>query len=407
MGKRLPSAMVKRMLANYGALDLDNFAMPSVIMRQVGRLAFGTGVATNVAADIVEDGLRAALIVTAPPVFSHAEAVGAAIADKGVEVVIWDDCDTEPSRSDLERLLAIARDLKADSIIGLGGGSSMDLAKLVAALMDGRQSFDEAAGPTGLTGRSTWLACIPTTAGTGSEVSPIAILLDESDQIKKGVVSPHLVPDAAYVDPLLMLSMPPAITAATGLDALTHCIEAYANRFAHPLIDTYALEGIRLIGGALLPAIRDGQDIASRTDMARASLYGGLCLGPVNTAAVHALAYPLGGEFGIPHGLSNALLLPHVLRFNLAAAPERYARIAVALGADPSGSIQAQAEEGLALVEQVCRDCGVPMRMRDHGVTAEALDRMADGAMTVSRLLDRNVRKVTWQDARRIYESAL
>jgi alcohol dehydrogenase class IV len=297
--------------------------------------------------------------------------------------------------------------MQADSVIGLGGGSSMDLAKLVAALVDGNQTIAQVSGSNLLNGRSVWLACIPTTAGTGSEVSNIAILLDESDLLKKGVVSPFLVPDAAYVDPLLMLSMPPGVTAATGLDALTHCIEAYANKFAHPVIDTFALEGIRLIGGSLLRAIEDGSDMEARMNMARASLYGGICLGPVNCGAVHALAYPLGGEFHVPHGVSNAILLPHVLAFNLEAAPERYAQIALALGAEPCDDMMEQARRGLEVIEKFCRDCGVPMRMRDHGVEADALDRMTDGAMTVTRLLDRNVREVSWRDARNIYEAAL
>src|SRR5262249_33593618 len=155
------------------------------------------------------------------------------------------------------------------------------------------------------------------------EVSPNAIFLDENDRLKKAAISPHLVPDAAYVDPLLMLTVPPAVTAATGIDALTHCIEAYVNRFAHRMIDSFALVGIRLISRCLARAVEQGDDIAARTDVALGSLYGGLCLGPVNTGAVHALAYPLGGEFGIAQGVSNAVFLAHVLEFNLPAAPAR------------------------------------------------------------------------------------
>src|SRR5439155_14470982 len=155
-------------------------------------------------------------------------------------------------------------------------------------------------------------------------------------QLKKAAISPHLVSDAAYVDPALTMSVPPAVTAATGMDALTHCIEAYANRFAHPVVDMYALQGIRLIAANLPLAVERGDDLEARTNVALGSLYGGMCLGPVNTAAVHALSYPLGGEFKVAHGVSNAVLLPHVLEFNLSAAPQRYADIAVALGAQPS-----------------------------------------------------------------------
>jgi alcohol dehydrogenase len=378
----------------------------AVFLQQVRSLAFGPGVSLRVAADLAAAGTRSALIVATPPIRKSAERLAGTIEAIGIGAVIWDDYSGEPGIRDFERLMAFARSANVDAVVGMGGGSSMDLAKLVAALLPGGQAIQDVQGSDKLSARQVWLACIPTTAGTGSEVSPIAILLDERDTLKKGVISRHLVPDAAYVDPLLTVSMPPAVTAATGLDALTHCIEAYANRFAHPVVDTYALEGIRLISRSLVPAVRDGSDIAARTDMARASLYGGLCLGPVNTAAVHALAYPLGGEFHVAHGVSNALLLNHVLAFNLSAAEDRYADIAVALGAQAGASVAETARRGLQKIESMVRDCRIPLRLSDHGVTADALDRMTDGAMTVTRLLERNVREVTWADARAIYQAA-
>jgi alcohol dehydrogenase class IV len=378
----------------------------AVILDQVGALAFGPNVSLRVADDLKQFGAASALIITTPPVRAAAERIAEVIRAQGIRVSVWDDCVHEPSIADFSRARDVARFQSADAIIGLGGGSSMDLAKLVAALLDGSQTIAEVQGIDKLPGRQVWLGCIPTTSGTGSEVSPIAILLDESDLLKKGVVSRHLVPDAAYVDPLLTLSMPAPVTAATGIDALTHCIEAYANRFAHPMVDTLALEGIRLITRSLLTAVRDGSNVQARTEMARGSLYGGMCLGPVNTAAVHALAYPLGGEFHVAHGVSNALLLPHVLAFNLASATERYADIAVAAGVSADGSREAVAQRGLEKIEMLCRDCRIPMRMSEHGVPPDALDRMTDGAMTVTRLLVRNVRQVTWEDARRIYDAA-
>lgn len=377
-----------------------------IAMQQVALLNFGLGVSSRLVDDLVRSCAQSVLIVTTPPVLDAAKGIAASVLDKGIRTAIWHDSGSEPTVSDFENLLAAAQAGNTDAVVGIGGGSSMDLAKLVAAMLDGRQTIAEVQH-NGLKGpRSCWLACIPTTAGTGSEVSPIAILLDEDDLLKKGVVSPHLVPDAAYIDPLLTMTMPAAVTAATGLDALTHCIEAYANRFAHPLIDTLALEGVRLVFRSLLAAVRDGSNVQARTDMARASLYGGLCLGPVNTAAVHALAYPLGGEFHVAHGVSNAILLPHVIAFNLSAAEERYADIAVAAGVSRSGTTAEIARKGLALIEGLCRDCGVPMRLSDHGVPPDALDRMTDGAMTVTRLLERNVRTVEWDDVRKIYEAA-
>jgi alcohol dehydrogenase class IV len=196
------------------------------------------------------------------------------------------------------------------------------------------------------------------------------------------------------------------VTAATGLDALTHCIEAYANKFSHPIVDLYALEGIRLIAGDLLRAVQDGQDREARAKVALGSLYGGLCLGPVNTAAVHALSYPLGGQFHVAHGVSNAVLLPHVLRFNLAQAADRYAEIAVALGCERNGSSTGTAERGLELLAQLSKDCGVPQRLSDLGISREAIPAMAKAAMNVTRLLKNNVRAVSEADAIRIYEES-
>ena len=221
---------------------------------------------------------------------------------------------------------------------------------------------------------------------------------------KKGVISPHLVPDAAFVDPLLMHSVPPAVTAATGLDALTHCIEAYANKFAHPIVDIYAMQGIRLISANLERAVRNGRDAEARANLALGSLLGGLCLGPVNTAAVHALAYPIGGRFHIAHGVSNAVLLPHVLRFNLPSAPDRYADVAAAMGVERNGSATTAAERGLTSIAQLSKACGVPQRLSQLGVPREAIPAMAKGAMQVQRLLKNNPRPVTEADAIQIYE---
>ncbi|MEO6185250.1 MAG: iron-containing alcohol dehydrogenase, partial [Steroidobacteraceae bacterium] len=252
----------------------------------------------------------------------------------------------------------------------------------------------------------TPLVCIPTTSGTGSEVSPIAIVQDSADGLKKGVISPHLVPDAAFVDPVLTIGMPKAVTASTGMDALTHCIEAYANRQAHPLVDAWALEGIRRIARSLPAAYRDGTDIEARADVALGSLYGGLCLGPVNTAAVHALAYPLGSDFGVAHGTSNAVLLPHVLEFNLPAAPQRYADIGVAMGVATDGAVEDVAQRGVEFIRELNRGCGIPARIFELGVPESAIDRLAESALTVQRLLQQNPRVVTLQDARDIYRRA-
>jgi alcohol dehydrogenase class IV len=372
----------------------------------VGALVFGPGAALRCADDLNARGARSVFLVTTPPTRFLCEPLIAALQERGCRVTVWQDMAGEPTLPEFQQALCAAREAGVDAVVGLGGGSAMDVAKLVAALFDGRQAITDVLGVDKLQGRALWVACIPTTAGTGSEVTPIAILGDEDEDLKKGVVSRHLVPDAAYLDPTLTLSMPTAVTAATGIDALTHCIEAYANRFAHPVVDVWALEGIRLIARHLPKACADGQDLEARSGMMRASLYGGLCLGPVNTAAVHALAYPLGGEFHIAHGVANGLLLPHVLRFNTEASPERYAEVARALGAEATGGHEALAAAGIERVFELCQQCGVPDQMRRYGVDRADIPRMAKAAMSVTRLLERNLREVTEADAVRIYEAA-
>jgi alcohol dehydrogenase len=378
----------------------------SVSLQLPRKLAFGVDSLSGAPDFIAALEARAALIVTSPQTRSLAEPLAAALRARGLLVGIWDELAGEPHADDLARGLDAARAIHAGVIVGLGGGSAMDVAKLIAALRDGRQQIGEVFGIGKLAGRATALVCVPTTSGTGSEVSPIAIVQDPSDGLKKGVISPHLVPDAAFVDPLLTVGMPASVTAATGLDALTHCIEAYANRQAHPLVDTWALAGIERIARSLPLAFADGANLAARSDVALGSLYGGMCLGPVNTAAVHALAYPLGSDFGVAHGVSNAVLLAHVLEFNLEAAPQRYADIGRALGVAGDGAPMEVARRAVAFIRDLNLRCGIPQHIAELGVPESAIDRMADAALTVQRLLAQNPRAVTLQDARAIYRRA-
>lgn len=311
----------------------------------------------------------------------------------------------EPSFQDFEEILKEARDFNADSVVGIGGGSILDVAKLVAAQLLNLQSTAEVIGKGNLAGRATYLACIPTTSGTGSEVSPNAIFVDQ-DGNKIGVISPFLVPDAAYIDPVLTLSVPKSITASTGIDALTHCLEAYTNKFSHPVTDLIALEGVRLVASYLKRACDDGGDLEARSQVALGSMYGGMCLGPVNTAAVHALAYPLGVKFHVSHGLSIALLLPAVMEFTLGAAPDRYAAIAMAMGAEKKDSELETAREGVRLIKKLIADCGLPASLAEVNVPASAVEEMAVDAVKIERLLKNNLRAIALEDAREIYQSA-
>jgi alcohol dehydrogenase class IV len=380
--------------------------MSLVNLQQPKRIVFGAG-ALQQAADIADLGVRRALIVTSTPIVPLARPLVEALESRGVTVTVYGGVDTEPSVSVFEAVLDVARSARPDAVVGIGGGSPLDTAKAVAALHDSEQGLRDVFGIGLLKGRRTHLVCLPTTAGTGSEVSPNAIFLDETDLLKKGVISPFLVPDAAYVDPLLTHTVPAPVTAATGVDAMIHCLEAYTNKFAHPTVDLYALQGIRLIAAHLSRAVKQGDDAEAREKLALGALYGGLCLGPVNTAAVHALAYPLGGEFKVSHGVSTALLLAPVTEFNIPAAPGRYADVARAMGVNGGGSDEEVARRGLERIMALNAECGLPSRMSEVGVPEEALPRIVESGMTVTRLLKNNPREVTAEDAERIYRAAL
>ncbi len=372
-------------------------------IRQPPCLVFGCDAINQFEADFLSQGFRSVLIVTAASIRPLIESLLASLQSKGVSVVVYDAVASEPTIGMLEDALAMVRTKGIDAVAGIGGGSVLDLAKLITVLLKSDQSIHDIIGIGKVSGRSTYMACLPTTAGTGSEVSPNAILLDEKEHLKKGVVSPFLIADAAYIDPKLTLTVPPDITAATGIDTLTHCIEAYANLHAHPIVDIYALEGIRLVSHFLPEAYKKGKNLKARAALSLASMYGGLCLGPVNTGGVHALSYPLGGEYHIPHGLANAVLLPGVFEFNLTAMPDRYAEISLALGVEKTDNDIKTAQRGLERIRQIYEACEIPMNLPALGVPGEAVEELAASAMTVTRLLKNNPREMALEDAIRIY----
>jgi len=378
----------------------------TITLLQVPRLTIGSGCLAECRQYLLDRGVARALVI-APP---FGRKMAERILDGLPHSQIDDAVDAEPSVSSFNAILARAQAFRPDAVIGLGGGSALDVAKLVAALLEdgqgGQQKIGEVFGIGLLKGRTPLLVCVPTTAGTGSEVSPNAILLDDSDEMKKGVVSPWLVPDAAFIDAELTLSVPPAVTAMTGLDALTHCIEAYTNKFAHPVVDIWAIEGVRLIASSLADAVREPSNLAAREKMALGSLYGGLCLGPVNTAAVHALSYPLGGRYHVAHGHANAILLPHVSRFNIPAAPARYAAVALALGAAPAVSDEATAEAGIAQLWRLIDATGLEMSLTALGIDENDTSQLAAAGLGVTRLMKNNPRPMSQQDAEAIYRAA-
>ena len=379
--------------------------MKAITLLQPQKIVFGTGCIQTFVDDYKKMGLQRLFVLTAPPIRPLIEEPLADLQAAGVSIEVLQDIVAEPTVNDFKKVLEAARQFKADSVAGIGGGSVLDVTKLVAAFVHSGQQVEDCFGTGFIQQKGLWFACLPTTAGTGSEVSPNAILLDERDHLKKGIVSPLLIADAAYVDPKLTWTVPAKVTADTGMDALTHCIEAYTNKFAHPAVDIYALKGIQLIAANLEKAVNNGQDQEAREALAFGSLYGGLCLGPVNTAAVHALSYPLGGEFHIPHGLSNAILLPSVMKFNMPANVKRHAEVAVALGCQPGKDDEETAQRGVDFIYRLAQAVGIPDKLTALGIPQTAVDGMAKAAMQVQRLLRNNPREVTEQDAKDIYNS--
>lgn len=359
--------------------------MKIVTLQQPSRVVFGEGAAERFADEFLAHGFRKLFLLTAPPIRPLIADTVARIEQGGAEVRIYDRITAEPALDEVVGIIEEARTFGADSVAGIGGGSVLDTAKVAAVFAPSRQRVAD---------------CF----GTGLEVSPNAILLDRAEKLKKGIVSPHLLADAAYIDPLLTLTVPARITAETGMDALTHCIEAFTNRFAHPVVDRYALTGIELIAANLERAVKDGSDREARTALSLGSYYGGLCLAPVNTAAVHALSYPLGGEYHISHGLANAILLPTVMRFNMSSDWEKHAAIAHAVGVDCTGlTTEEAARRGVERIAELSKRCGIPATLTELGIGREKVGELADAAMKVTRLLVNNPREVTRADAVAIY----
>ncbi|MFN3226058.1 MAG: iron-containing alcohol dehydrogenase [Hyphomicrobiales bacterium] len=365
-----------------------------ITLHQPKRVEIGRGAAARVG--YWATGAQRCLVIANPVTADYADRLGL-----HGEMQIIADVPAEPDILAFEAVLAAARAFEPDLIVGLGGGSVMDIAKLVAALWDSEQGLQDVAGPNRVEGRRTALVQIATTAGTGSEAGIRALVTEPQTKAKIAVESPHLLADLAVLDPELTFSVPPEVTAATGVDAMAHCVEAFTNIRAHDLIDGYARLGIDLVGRYLVRAVEDGTDAEARAGMMLASYYGGLCLGPVNTAAGHALAYPLGTHLKLPHGLANAIIFPHVLAFNEPARPEKTAEVARALGlADvPSNRL-------LDAAHRFCTGLGLEMRLAQHGARRQDLAGWAGEAHAIRRLMDNNPRDMTVAQVEDIYAAS-
>jgi alcohol dehydrogenase len=351
---------------------------------------------------------KRALLVTDPGFLKTGmvEAPAASLRTAGIDVGIYSNVVADPPEQIVLEAVAAARQHRTDIVIGLGGGSSMDVAKLIAVLAGGDQDIGAIYGIGNVKGSRLPLVQIPTTAGTGSEVTNIAIVTTGATT-KMGVVAPQLYADMALLDAELTLGLPPLVTAATGIDAMVHAIEAYTSRHKkNPLSDILARKALGLLSANLIPACENGRNLAARQAMLLGAMLAGQAFSNAPVAAVHALAYPIGGTFHVPHGLSNSLVLPHVLRFNLPAAAGLYAELAEIVVPQASGSVEARAEALVVAMQQIATITGIERTLQQVGIKETDLDQLADDAMLQTRLLGNNPRTVTRDDARAIYAAA-
>lgn len=365
----------------------------------------------TLAANCSQFGMSKVLIVTDKGIVSlglHTAALDS-LEKAGIGYCLFSSVSADPTDAIVEDCLSFARAQKVDGIVGLGGGSSMDVAKLIAALAYSHQSLIDAYGTDNIASKRLPLIQIPTTAGTGSEVTPISIITT-GETTKMGIVSSCLLPDLALLDPALTTGLPPAVTAATGIDAMVHAIEAYTSKHKKNLYsDMLARQALTLLSANIETAVKNGDDMNAREAMMLGATLAGQAFANAPVAAVHALAYPLGGHFHIPHGLSNSLVLPHVMRFNAPECAGLYAELAPCIDPNFNGSThsdKAASHHIINHLQRLIQTLALPTTLKDMSVKKEQLAFLAHEAVQQQRLLVNNPRVVTEQDALDIYEAA-
>ena len=378
--------------------------------RTVPEVVVGEAVALQLPALIRQrSGARKIAIVTDAPLrATHLlDPIFMALKDDGIEITLFDGVVADPPESVVKNAINRARDANVEAVIGIGGGSSMDVAKLVAAFASSSQELIHAYGIDKVAGPRLPLIQVPTTAGTGSEVTPIAIVTT-GETTKSGIVSSQLYADLAVLDPSLTLGLPAVVSATTGIDAMVHAIEAYTGKIKkNPISDGLAREALRLLTGSLVQVCANGRDVAARTNMLIGAMLAGQAFANSPVGAVHALAYPIGGLFHVAHGLSNALMLSQVMHFNLPVAASLYAELAQVVMPGITGTDEARALALIDFFDKLADQVGIARRLSQVGIQPANVPALAENAMLQQRLLVNNPREVTFGDALRLYSQAL
>jgi alcohol dehydrogenase class IV len=373
------------------------------------KVCFGVGSLDIIGDEASKLGANQALIVTDPGVYQTGlvDPVKQRLSRAKLSVDIFSEAEPEPT---LPGLNAAAEKLGRegyDLLVGVGGGSSMDTAKGLSVLLAHGGRGQDYVGINKVPGPGIPIFTLPTTAGTGSEVTKAAVFDDPEKRSKFGIQSPYILARLAIVDPTLTYGCPQKVTATAGIDALTHAIESYTSINASTFTDALEVEAMRLIAGSLRAVVKDGSDKEARNHMAEGALFGGFGIAHAGGAAAHALAYPLGSRFHLPHGVTVGLLLPYVMECNLSTNPAKYATIAHRLGVKTEGlSLQEAAEKGVEAFKNLAKDVGITLHLRDLGIAEEALEELAVASMDVTRLLNNNPRKLSLDDVRRIWQNA-
>jgi alcohol dehydrogenase class IV len=375
----------------------------------VSRLVCGAGSSLAVAEHCRSLGVSRPLLITDPGLMSIGlvQPVLGALEQAGLPALLFDQVREDPPEATVLAAAELGRNAGIDGVIAVGGGSSMDVAKVVAVLLGGTQPLSEIYGVGNVAGDRLPMVLVPTTAGTGSEVTPVAVITT-GETTKAGVSSPVLLPDVAVLDAGLTIGLPAAVTAMTGVDAMVHAIEAYTSRHKkNPVSDNLARQALQLLSRNIRTAVAQGSNLEARENMLLGACLAGQAFANAPVAAVHALAYPLGGHYHIPHGLSNSLVLPSVLEFNAEVAADAYAELAeIIVGRPVGGSSEAKTRAMIDELKLLISDVALPATLREAGVAEDSLEMLAQDAMLQQRLLVNNPRDVAYEDALTIYRAS-
>jgi alcohol dehydrogenase class IV len=368
------------------------------------RVISGVGSSSRISEIIKDSGLNNILLLVDGGAYKSGATAKIEEAISQYNVTMINDTPPEPEYKQVLAVYERMKDKEIELIVAIGGGSVMDTAKILSVLSTNSDYAKDLLDASLIKNRGLLTIFVPTSAGTGSEATQNSIVVVPEKELKVGIVNPNFIPDYVVLDAELTIKLPPAVTAATGVDAFCHAIECLISKKSNPFSNMYALEAIKLISENVRTAYENGENIKARENMLLAAFYGGLCIASSSTVAVHALSYPLGGKYRIPHGVSNAILLPHVMEFNADHALEKFKQVAVSMNIDTDDKNDEEiSKEVTDAIYKMIDDLKIPNNLKEYGIGEKDLEVLVEGAANVTRLLDNNPKPMTKEDIRKIY----